>query len=351
MSAIPKPPVRGSGSISPVVLKAKELAGYFEYSTDSLRAGVTEFLREMEEGLAAAGSTLPQIPTYVTAVPRGDEKGLYLAVDLGGTNFRVCSVDLHGDGTYSLRQSKARIPHELMVAGSYKALFAFMAERVEAFIHEHLSEHWTSHHERKRQDRSQAWSDAEYFDLGFTFSYPVEQHAINKGTLMRWTKGFDIAEAVGRDVCEMFQEALDAARLPVRVAALVNDTVGTLMARAYTSRAGDRTLMGAIFGTGTNGAYVERAARIGKMATAADASAEMIINCEWGSFDNPLKVLPTTRWDVAVDADTPNRGFHMFEKRVSGMFLGELLRRVMVEMAGPPEGKSEAESGSSTPRL
>ncbi|KAI5280440.1 glucokinase [Ascosphaera aggregata] len=212
-----------------------------------------------------------------------------------------------------------------------------MAEQVDKFIHEHLSEHWSSHLEKKQEGREQ-YVDEEYFDLGFTFSFPVAQHEINKGTLIRWTKGFDIPEAVGKDVCDMFQNALNERHLPVRVAALINDTVGTLMARAYTSRAGDKSLIGAIFGTGTNGCYVEKISKIKKLEeTSSKSTGEMIINCEWGSFDNPLKVLPNTKWDISLNNDTVNKDFHMFEKRVSGMYLGEILRRVMLEMTQDEE--------------
>ena len=52
---------------------------------------------------------MPMIPTYVTSIPTGKEVGLYLAADLGGTNFRVCSIDLKGDHTFSMKQSKYRI--------------------------------------------------------------------------------------------------------------------------------------------------------------------------------------------------------------------------------------------------
>lgn len=34
-------------------------------------------------------------------------------------------------------------------------------------------------------------------ELGFTFSFPIDQKAINAGTLIRWTKGFNIPETVG----------------------------------------------------------------------------------------------------------------------------------------------------------
>src|SRR5277367_2117927 len=38
------------------------------------------------------------------------------------------------------------------------------------------------------------------YHLGFTFSYPCEQKAINHGVLQRWTKGFDISGVEGHDV-------------------------------------------------------------------------------------------------------------------------------------------------------
>ncbi|KAI5287636.1 glucokinase, partial [Ascosphaera aggregata] len=129
---------QGRMETPPLVLKAQKLAGEFEYRTDDILHGVTEFLREMDSGLAERKPVLPQIPTYVTAVPQGDEKGLYLAVDLGGTNFRVCSVYLNGDGTFTMRQSKRKIPEGHMRTKSYKPLFSYMAEQVDKFIHEHL---------------------------------------------------------------------------------------------------------------------------------------------------------------------------------------------------------------------
>merc|ERR1711988_1498117 len=167
-----------------------------------------------------------------------------------------------------------------------------------------------------------------------TFSFPVQQQAINKGTLMRWTKGFDIDDAVGKDVCALLQTELDKLKLPVKVAALVNDTVGTLMARSYTSTGKHRSVLGAIFGTGTNGAYIEKTSNIKKTIAGEydESTGEMVINTEWGSFDNQLNVLPTTPWDKELDAKSVNPGFQMFEKRISGMFLGEITRLAIVDM-------------------
>lgn len=298
----------------------KRTVAQFDFSDGAVNDHVDEFLRQMDEGLSRDGSSLSQIPTYVTGVPNGTEKGLYLAVDLGGTNFRVCSVMLNGDTTFNLTYNKVAIPKELMVAKTASDLFAFLAKQIELFLKEHHDDHY--------QSRS------ETFHLGFTFSFPVQQLAINKGNLMRWTKGFDIPDAVGKDVCALLQTEIDKLGLPVSVSALVNDTVGTLMARSYTSSGDHKSLLGAIFGTGTNGAYIEKTENIKKKIEGVydNTTGEMVINTEWGSFDNQLNVLPTTPWDNDLDAESVNPGFQMFEKRVSGMFLGEIVRRAIVGM-------------------
>lgn len=314
--------------------EVKRVAALFEYPAEEVNKGVKEYLRQMDEGLAKQGTMLSQIPTYVTNVPNGTEKGTYLAVDLGGTNFRVCSVVLHGNHTFSLQQSKVAVPRALMEAQHATELFHFLAQQIEAFLKEHHNDHFEKH-------KQAGLGEQEFFDLGFTFSFPVNQVGINKGYLMRWTKGFDIDEAVGKDVCGLLQKEVDALKLPVRVAALVNDTVGTLMARSYTSPGKTKTLIGAIFGTGTNGAYVEKLDKVTKMknieAEAGKADYDrstglMVVNSEWGSFDNELRILPNTPYDVDLDKESVNPGIQMFEKRVSGMFLGEILRRALLAL-------------------
>lgn len=278
------------------------------------------FLSSMDAGLAyetPAREYMPMIPTFVTSIPTGKEKGLFLAADMGGTNFRVCSIHLNGDHTFDLKQSKNPVPAELMQHSTSDALFSFLAEKVKQFLAEHHPEHGD-------------------LKLGFTFSFPVEQSALDRGRLIRWTKGFDLPDCVGRDIVEFFQKHLDAKKVPVTVVALANDTVGTLLSRAYSNnvqQTGANTVVGCIFGTGTNGAYFEQLGNIPKLAALLlPNTTGMVINTEWGSFDNALDVLPRTKYDDLVDAETPNKGYHLFEKRISGMFLGELLRVCLFEL-------------------
>jgi hexokinase len=118
----------------------------------------------------------------VTDVPSGKETGTFLAMDLGGTNIRACSVELKGDGTFDMIQSKTVVPPELQTAKSSTELFGFIADHLQHFLTKYHPEHC----ERDHKDLSKAYR------LGFTFSFPVIQTSINSGKLLRWTKGFQI---------------------------------------------------------------------------------------------------------------------------------------------------------------
>lgn len=289
--------------------------------------GATEqFVKSMDEGLkhsASAKEYMPMIPTFVTGIPTGKETGLYLAADLGGTNFRVCSIKLNGDHTHELKQSKFKIPLDLMKNSTADALFSYLAKKVEAFLDEHHKEYSANTNGSLK--------------LGFTFSFPVDQTALNRGKLIRWTKGFDLPDCVNKDVVELLQSHIDLLGVKVDVVALANDTVGTLLSRAYSNNEAKthaNTVLGCIFGTGTNGAYFEKLSNISKLdlTTVPKGATGMVINTEWGSFDNTLKVLPKTKYDEIVDKETANQGYHLFEKRISGMFLGELLRVILIDL-------------------
>ncbi|GME98276.1 unnamed protein product [Ambrosiozyma monospora] len=283
--------------VAPQLLKkVNEIVEEFEVSPELLKKGVDEFIRLAEEGLSSSSASkgLPMIPTFVTSIPDGSEKGILLAADLGGTNFRVCSVELQGNHHFNLIQSKNPIPVDLM-KGTSDELFKYLAAKVAQFLKEH--------HGEKLEENN------DNFKLGFTFSFPVDQTSLNAGKLIRWTKGFDIPDTVGQDVVALLQKHLDALKVPVTVSALANDTVGTLLARSYTGANKEGvTTIGCIFGTGTNGAYNEKLENIHKLDPKVVAELKkkgvthMVVNTEWGSFDNALKVLPVTKYDTAVDA-------------------------------------------------
>ena len=59
---------------------------------------------------------------------------------------------------------------------------------------------------------------------------------------------------------------------------------------------------------------------------------EMVINTEWGAFDCERLVLPLTVHDRKVDRESLRPRQQMFEKMISGMYLGEISRNVILHL-------------------
>ncbi|KAF8424906.1 hexokinase [Tirmania nivea] len=293
-----------------------ELEKLFSVDINKMHAIVNRFMSELEKGLSKEGGSIPMNPTWVIGYPTGDECGTYLALDMGGTNLRVCEVELPEEkGQFEIYQSKYRLPDEIKV-GDSDQLWDYMAECVKQFL--------IANHE------GQDLSELPEMPLGFTFSYPCTQNAIDHGILQRWTKGFDIDNVEGRDVVPLFEDALQRKGVPVKIVALINDTTGTLIASAYTD---DTTRVGCIFGTGCNAAYMEEAGCIPKLEhMKLDPKLPIAINCEWGAFDNEKLVLPRTTYDAHIDKTSPRPGQQLFEKMVAGLYLGEIFRLVLVDL-------------------
>lgn len=60
---------------------------------------------------------------------------------------------------------------------------------------------------------------------------------------------------------------------------------------------------GSIFGTGTNGAYVEKVEKITKLGDAPvrKLGGEMVVNCEWGAFNNTVRLRLVLRYVPIID--------------------------------------------------
>ena len=283
----------------------------FTLSTPRLVQLVGAFLTEMSHGLAGEPSTIKMIPSFVTGLPSGVEVGSSWAIDLGGSNLRVIEVQLLGGGINRVgREHKAVVPASVQAAPG-DVLFDFIAD---ACVSAGMPSGAT---------------------LGFTFSFPYDQTAINAGVLLEWTKGFSNPGVVGKCVVVALEAALLRKGLTISVAALANDTVGTMCAAAYTDA---RTRVGVILGTGTNASYMEEVARIPKWRGArAGAGAMMAINMEWGGFgsggaSHAFSMLPFHAVDHELDHASPNQTKQRFEKMIGGMYLGEIVRLLLVHL-------------------
>lgn len=320
----------------------------FEIDSDLLKKLTSKYIESMDNGLSHSSggkSHLPMIPTFITKLPNGTEKTDILACDLGGTSFRCLYIKLKGNSKFTTEMKKWEIPSDYLAEEGAdlpeNAFFDYLANKIVSFVQYHNS----------NDENKDLLSTKKNFNLGFTFSYPVEQTALNAGNLIRWTKGFEIKSVVGKDIVELLQKSIDnklnsvdPEKYPFTIScvALCNDTTGTLLSGAYTSTYDSQDIvdpiMSIICGTGFNIAYMEDLASCTKLTEEQVSTiktkdvTEMCINTESGSFDNELSVLPVTQYDKIVDEESTNPGYHLFEKRISGMFLGEILRLVIVDL-------------------
>ncbi len=253
---------------------------------------VKDFLNEMNAGLKGEDSSLIMIPTYIEADKELIPNLPVIAVDAGGTNFRIAKV--HFDDNMQLIVSdlkNGRMPavdKELSKEEFFRAMAAFFEEHKD-------------------------YSDK----IGFCFSYAVEIYPNKDGKLLEWSKEIKAPEVIGQIVGENLLKAMGT---PNKHVVLLNDTVATLLAgQAATAGKTYDTYIGFILGTGTNTCYIEYNKNITK-APDLDKEKTQIINIESGNFGK----IPRTDIDLLYDTQTKNPGRYSFEKMFAGGYFGGL---------------------------
>lgn len=262
------------------------------YDAEQLLAG---FIDEMERGLNGEASSLAMIPAYVGTAGAVEPEKPVAVIDAGGTNLRICIVRFDESGKISLSHfSKQPMPGrdvETSPADFYNVLV----------------------------DALEPVKD-EFENIGFCFSYPATILPDLDGRLLHWTKEIKIPELVGAHVGAGLLEALNVRGITGKRIVLLNDTVAALLAGlAQGQQFNASSYIGFILGTGTNTAYVEQNEKIGKLDGYLEAGSQ-VVNVESGGF----KAFPRGPFDLSLDHQSSNPGGHVFEKTISGVYMGPL---------------------------
>ncbi|XP_017780519.1 PREDICTED: hexokinase type 2 isoform X4 [Nicrophorus vespilloides] len=280
---------------------------------DQLKEVMKRLTDDINKGLGKkthADAIVKCFVTYVQDLPNGTEKGKFLALDLGGTNFRVLLIEL-GDNHFEMKSKIFAIPQHIML-GSGEQLFDHIADCLAKFMKE----------EKVQKEK---------LPLGFTFSFPLQQLGLTRGMLERWTKGFNCSGVIGQDVVQLLKDAI-ARRgdIQITVCAILNDTTGTLMSCAWKNH---DCKIGLIVGTGTNACYVEKQKNAELFDGQDNGSGKVLINTEWGAFgDDGQLDFVRTEYDRDIDEHSINPGKQLHEKMISGMYMGELARLVLQKL-------------------
>ena len=126
-----------------------------------------------------------------------------------------------------------------------------------------------------------------------------------------------VGEFIGKPLLDYLNERNKIKFTGIKV---VNDTIASLFA-GLTDNSYD-AYIGLIVGTGTNMATFIPADKIEKLDQSCNAHGLIPVNLESGNFHPPF----LTAVDDTVDAISGNPGKQRFEKAVSGMYLGDILK-------------------------
>uniref|UniRef100_A0A8C7MRK7 Hexokinase-2 n=1 Tax=Oncorhynchus kisutch TaxID=8019 RepID=A0A8C7MRK7_ONCKI len=290
-----------------------ETLAEFRLTSDQLLEVKKRMRTEIQNGLGKKthdSATIKMWPTYVLSTPDGSENGDFLALDLGGTNFRVLLVKIRSGKrrTVEMHNKIYAIPMEVM-QGTGEELFDHIVQCISDFL-DYMGMKNTR------------------LPLGFTFSFPCRQTSLDVGILVTWTKGFKATDCEGEDVVGLLREGIKRREeFDLDVVAVVNDTVGTMMTCAYEEPTCE---VGLIAGTGSNACYMEEMRNI---EVVEGDVGRMCVNMEWGAFgDNGCLDDIRTEYDRAVDDFSLNLGKQRYEKMCSGMYLGEIVRNILIDL-------------------
>ncbi len=192
---------------------------------------LTEIAETLEKriyiGLNETGAEIQCLPTYLQ--PRTDVKGKAMVLDLGGTNYRVATVDfangkpeINPHNTWKMDLSMMKNP-----GFTREELFRVQADPIATLKHD------------------------EEMPIGYCFSYATTSYPDGDARLLHWTKGVDIQEMVGELVGKPLLDYLNEQdQVKFTGIKVINDTVASLLAGLTLGKYD--AYIGLIVGTGTN---------------------------------------------------------------------------------------------------
>ena len=258
---------------------------------------------EMNNGLICDNnSSLKMLESHVYNLPNSNVNGTYYGIDWGGSNVRIIRMHFKGFGDTNpdVHQIKFKIPNDMKTCDNPDMLFDYIAKNM--------------YNEMKKFNEIDG---DKIYSVGFCFSFPIKQVSLKDGILLKWTKGFNVGGTVNKNITDLMDKAFAKYNLPCKIDAIINDTVGTLISSAFYH---NNVRIGVIVGTGTNAAYIE------------PKNNNEIINIEWGNFNKELPIINET--DGLMDTYTAYPGSYLAEKMISGHYIGEIVRLILLQLFG-----------------
>jgi hexokinase len=293
----------------------------FELSTEQFKEIGKDLQAKILKGLQNDNEEIACLPTYIN--PGKDFEGKVLALDWGGTNFRASVVQF-------TKGQKPVILENLKKPLSYK--------ETEGFSQEDL---WN---EMAGLICQLTKLDDRVSHIGYCFSYPAESTLSGDAILLRWTKEIAIPDMLNKLVGKPFLDYLnkcDGINNQFKTIKVVNDTIACLFAGL--AQPGYDSYIGLIVGTGTNMAALIHKEKIEKLSKDYIGGELIPINLESGNL-KPFAGTGNeylTDIDRKVDEASKDRGTQLFEKTMSGGYLGAIFKNTFPNIEIEPKFDGE----------
>ncbi|MDR1526523.1 MAG: hexokinase [Dysgonamonadaceae bacterium] len=292
----------------------------FTLSTEQLKEIGLGLQQKIMEGLRKDGEEIACLPTYIN--PGKDFEGKTLALDWGGTNFRAAIVQFQkGEKPVILENMKLPLSCKETEGFQQEDLFHAMAGLIVQLKH----------------------LDTTVTHIGYCFSYPAESTLNGDAILLRWTKEIEIPDMLNKLVGKPLLTYLnnyEGMKTQFKTIKVVNDTIACLFAGL--TQPGYDSYIGLIAGTGTNTAALIHKSHIKKLNKEYNGGDLIPINLESGN----LKPKYTgkeylTEIDQRVDEQSKDRHRQLFEKAMSGGYIGSIFRNTFPEIEIEPKFDGE----------
>ncbi len=272
---------------------------------------------DMERGLAGEKSSMPMIPAWLSNEGSLQEGQSAVVIDAGGTNFRCALLHFEKEGYRLEGLKKCKMPG-IESPASWETFITFIADQIEPLM---------------------AGADG----IGFCFSYSAHITPEMDGKVICIDKEVNIEGSAGQLVGASLLQELERRGITGKRVVILNDTVAVLLGgSAGLDKTAYSGFAGQVSGTGTNTCCSLPLKRIGKLGRNEEKS--ILVNLESGMYDG----IPGGDYDREVDQASANPGQKHFEKLTAGVYLGDLLQRMLQDAAREgylsPEGTEKAKA-------
>lgn len=250
---------------------------------------------------------LMMLPSFVDRFPSGEEEGEYFALDLGGTSLKVVWVKIGNRMVLDNDVREYPIPEECYNTDNGRLMM---------WVVESCLEMMRSH-------------PVDRVVVGFCYSFACRQDNLDHGEQLLWTKRFRGTGLLGENVVQVLRDEFKKKGVDAIVPALLNDSVASLVGAQFIT---SHVKCAVILGTGTNCSYIEQTKNIHTLPDVYRKHGDsMVINTEWGDCKIPVGC--TVEEDEWVDLASANPGHGLFEKLISGLYIGDVVRRILCRIA------------------